>query len=346
MINSNKITLVEKLQALKIPGYIEKMDSNEFYNNYYVRFNPDITINKIKARAADISLFFDGSAVDIEPAAGGLVLIKTSKGTRTNSNYNDFIPELVKRADNGGIPLVIGTTEDGEKLFFDLVKCPHLLVAGATGSGKSVFMHNLILSTFYSSDVHLMLIDVKRVEFSIYENIPHLVTPVIYEARTAAKKLNDLCYEMDRRYKTLKDSGSRNIDDYRNAGGNMGYIAVFIDELADLILSDKNIETYITRLAQLGRAAGIHLITATQRPDSSILSGLIRSNIPSRVCFAVQKATDSRIILDMSGGENLNGRGDGLFLPVGSRKPARFQAPYIDDTELQKMVSKARHVND
>ena len=335
------MTLQEKLYALKIPGIVTDTTENGFYTVYNICFNADITLNKIKARKDDLTMFF-GSQVEIETGAGS-VLIKVQKSKRGLLPLSDFTYEITK-CNDFEIPLIIGQTEDGKKLFYDLVKCPHLLIAGSTGSGKSVFMHNLIISTFYTG-VNLVLIDVKRVEFSIYEGIPHLVTPICYDSKTALNALKNLCFEMDKRYQVLKDNKCRNIKEYREKGGKMNYICCFIDELADLMLSNKNTEKYITRIAQLGRASGIHLIVATQRPDSQILSGLIRVNIPSRVCFAVQKSTDSRIILDTNGGELLKGNGDGLFLPIGSKNAIRFQSPFITTTGIENTANMARNVN-
>lgn len=334
--------LENKLNALKIPGRIVKTSQNEFYSLYHIAFNDDITLNKIRARRDDLSLFLGGH-VDIETDAGKVVL-KVEKKDRGPVSVNDFSHDIAKGITGREIPLIIGLNENGERIYYDLVKMPHLLVAGSTGSGKSVFMHNCILSTFYTG-VNLVMIDVKKVEFSIYEDIPHLMAPICYDSQTALNTLKNLCYEMDNRYQILKDNGCRNIKEYKDGGGKMNYICVFIDELADLMLYSHDIELYITRLAQLGRAAGIHLIVATQRPDATIISGLIRVNIPSRVCFAVQKATDSRIILDATGGENLRGMGDGLFLPIGSKKPLHFQAPYITSKQLELVAEKARNVN-
>lgn len=332
--------LENKLNALKIPGRVASVSDNDFYTCYHIIFNPDITINRIKARCEDLELFFAGSAVDIETDAGDVV-IKVTKNNRHVIGLYDFTCNIDNLTDYE-IPLIIGQKENGQKLFFDLVNAPHILAGGSTGSGKSVFMHNLIISTLCTGKTALILIDVKRVEFSIYENMPQLAAPISYDARAAFQTLKNLNYEMEKRYKLLKDNHCRTIKEYRKNIGRLDYIAVFIDELADLILSNKKIELELIKLAQLGRAAGIHLIVATQRPDASIISGLIRSNIPTRVCFAVQKSTDSRIIIDTNGGENLRGNGDGLFVPIGSKTPVRFQAPYITTRALLETIEKAK----
>lgn len=339
-----KTALENKLTALKISGRVISITDNDFSTSYKIQFMDHITLNKIRARRDDIALFLGVSSIDIEPE-NNVILIKAQKEKRGTVSINSFTREIARGLDGYKIPLIIGQDENGKHLYYDLAKMPHLLVAGSTGSGKSVFMHNCILSTFYTG-TKLVMIDLKRVEFAIYENIPHLLTPVCYEAGAAFNALMNLCFEMDRRYKTLKKHGCRNISEYQSKGRKMNYIVVFIDELADLVLNNRDIELYITRIAQLGRAAGIHLIVATQRPDASILSGLIRANIPSRACFAVQKSTDSRIILDQTGGELLRGAGDGLFLPIGSKKPIHFQAPFITSDQLETIANKARHVND
>ena len=346
MNNSQNFQILEnKLDALKISGRVVAVTENDFFTCYEIQFNDDITLNKIKARRDDLSIFFAGSSVDIE-TTGGAVFIKVEKNSRGVISFNSYAHDIAGGMSDYEIPLVIGQKEDGTRLFYDLTKTPHILTAGATGSGKSVFMHNLILSCIYSRKTALILIDVKRVEFSLYEGIPHLAAPICYNARQALETLRAACDVMEKRYITLKEANARNIKEYRDRGGDMQYITIFIDELADLMLTNSSIEKYIVKLAQLGRAAGIHLVVATQRPDASILSGLIRANIPSRVSFAVQKATDSRIILDMSGAENLRGAGDGLFLPIGSKTPAHFQAPFIDTAELETLAEKARHCND
>ena len=338
-------SLENKLDALRIAGRVSDIIDNDFFTGYKVDFLPDVTINKIKARAADLSIFFEGRPVEIE-TSGGAVVIKVLKEDRATVNINPFLSDIFGGISGHEIPIIIGQTENGTRLYYDLVKMPHLLAAGATGSGKSVFMHNCILSSLASSKSAVVLIDVKRVEFSIYEGIPHLVKEVCYTTRAALEALQSLCIVMDKRYEKLKTAGARNITEYRENGGKMQYITVFIDELADLILSNNRIESYLVRLAQLGRAAGIHLVVATQRPDASVLSGLIRANIPSRVCFAVQKSTDSCIILDQTGGEKLRGAGDGLFMPIGSKTASRFQAPYIETGHLLEIIEAARHCND
>ena len=339
MININNLQI--KLAALKIPGAVADIKNNDFYTDIYINFNPDITISKIKARKSDLELFLQ-AAVNINYDSGYVVL-RVQKDNRGSCNTENFYNIIQDKKTALDLPLIIGKNENGAPLVYDLTRFPHLLIGGSTGSGKSVYIHNCILShIFRGGDSSLVLVDVKKVEFSIYEGIPHLATPVVYDCKTALKVFKALCNEMDSRYDKLKSVNCRNIKEYHDAGHKMNYYTIIIDELADLLMGDKRLEPYIIRIAQLGRAAGLHLIIATQRPDSVVLSGLIRSNIPTRICFAVQKATDSRIILDRPGGETLRGAGDGLLCMIGDRDPVRFQAPFITTESILDIVNKAR----
>ena len=339
-----KKELEKKLHALNISAAVIDVKENDFYLSFILRLAPDVTINKLRARLEDISIFL-GGPVELD-TSGGAVVLKLANSNRQKVGIYNYTCDISGGLAGYEIPLIIGQTENGTRLYYDLVKMPHLLAAGSTGSGKSVFMHNCILSALYSGKTNIVLIDVKRVEFAIYEGLPHLCAPIRYTAPDALATLQDVNAELTRRYDMLQQNGARNILEYRNRGGNLNYIAVFIDELADLFLTDKRIEKEVVKIAQLGRAAGIHLVVATQRPDAQMISGLIRANIPTRVCFAVQKATDSRIILDQSGGEKLRGAGDGLFMPIGSKEALHFQAPFISTAALQKAVELARHCND
>ena len=310
-----------------------------FYTVYNLTPGKGCTLAKIKRTLPDINAM-TGSRFTIDTANG--IQLKQESSTREMIYTLDYTSEIRNGSRPEVLPLIIGADENGNKMYYDLCKMPHLLVAGSTGSGKSVFVHNCILSLLFNNKSHIILVDVKRVEFSMYAGLPHLMTNICYDTKSTLKMLKNLCYEMDNRYKTLQSAGCRNIAEYRQNGGKMNYITLFIDELADLVLSDSKIESYLVRLAQLGRAAGIHMILATQRPDYTVISGLIRANVPSRVCFATQKATDSRIILDQTGGENLRGSGDGLFLPIGSREPIHFQAPYAPTEAIQKLIARSK----
>ena len=294
------------------------------------------TLSKIKKVIPDINAITK-SVFFIDTADG--IQLKQEKPQRDIIYSTSFLNEIANHNRPELLPLVIGQEENGNKVFFDLAKGPHLLVGGSTGSGKSVFIHNCILSLLYGAKSGLILVDVKQVEFSMYEGIPNLATDIIYNSSQCIKMLKNLCYTMDNRYKLLKENKCRNIQEYISKGYKLDYITLIIDELADLILQNPKIEDYLIRIAQLGRAAGIHMILATQRPDSNILSGLIRANVPSRVCFAVQKATDSRIVLDSAGGERLKGNGDGILIPIGSKNPIHFQSPFTTTEAIEKITS-------
>ena len=226
---------------------------------------------------------------------------------------------------------------------------PHVLVAGATGSGKSVCINSLIISLLYKynpDEVKLLMIDPKVVELNVYNGIPHLLIPVVTDPRKAAGALSWAVGEMERRYKAFADNGAKNIEGYNELHSKgiieekMPFIVIIIDELADLMMvAPKDVEGYIARLAQKARAAGMHLVIATQRPSVDVITGMIKANIPSRIAFAVSSQVDSRTIIDSSGAEKLLGKGDMLFLPIGASKPTRIQGAFISESEVEKVVS-------
>ena len=259
------------------------------------------------------------------------------------------------------LTLVLGKTIHGEPFVTDLATMPHLLIAGSTGTGKSVGLNAMLTSVLYRAtpeDVRLILIDPKRLELGMYEEIPHLLTPVVVDPKKAANALRWAVREMEERYKTLAAEGVRNIDQYnRNirlamsegAGKDpeaprpLPFIVVVIDELADLMMvASSEVEESIARLAQMARAVGIHLILATQRPSVDVITGLIKANLPSRISFRVSSKTDSRTILDANGAEQLLGRGDMLFLPPASSRCIRLHGPYISEQESARLASFLR----
>ena len=344
-MNINYNDFNKALTALNIPALSMESKQTLFYDDLYIKFRAGVTFSKVNSRKKDLEILLD-SPVELTTGNGCIIIrvLKSERTTESLYNYLGIIPDLQKNHDYI-LPLAIGQDENGKRIFFDLVKAPHILTGGSTGSGKSVFLNNCILSLIYGAKSALCMIDVKKVEFSIYEDIPNLASPIAYTTKDAKKLLKNLCYTMESRYDTLKKHSCRNIQEYNEkTGDDMQYITLFIDEIADLFMQDKTIEPLVVRLVQLGRAGGIHLIIATQRPDSTIVSGLIRANIPTRVCFAVQKATDSRIILDESGGEHLKGAGDGLLKPIGSRNVTRFQAPYINTNQMITIVNRLKHL--
>src|SRR5207237_1378941 len=246
------------------------------------------------------------------------------------------------------LPLALGNDVSGAPIAGDLTRMPHLLIAGATGQGKSVCINALISSLLFTSTpdrLRLMLIDPKRVEMSSYNGLPHLMVPVMVETHQAAAALRWAVAEMDRRYKLLSAAGVRNIQGYNEKATTqsakpMAYIVIVVDELADLMMvAAGEMEELICRIAQLARAVGIHLIVATQRPSTDIITGLIKANIPSRIAFAVGSQVDSRVILDSGGAEKLLGRGDMLYQPVDAGKPTRIQGAFVSDAEVESVVS-------
>jgi S-DNA-T family DNA segregation ATPase FtsK/SpoIIIE len=240
--------------------------------------------------------------------------------------------------------MALGKDITGRPVFGDLAKMPHLLVAGATGAGKSVCLNCIIASLLSSAtpdQVQMLMIDPKRVELTVYNGIPHLIKDVITDPRLAAGALFEMTKEMDTRYERFAKAGVRKIEEYnaKFPDETLPYVVIIIDELADLMLiAPARVETTIMRLAQLARATGIHLIVATQRPSVDVITGLIKANIPSRIAFAVSSQIDSRTILDMGGAERLLGRGDMLYLPIDAPKPVRAQGALINNNEVSRLV--------
>ena len=244
--------------------------------------------------------------------------------------------------------MALGKDIVGAPFITDLKKLPHLLIAGTTGSGKSVGINAMLLSLLYRNSpqtLRLMMIDPKMLEFSIYNDIPHLLTPVITQAKQAITALSNMVAEMERRYTIMSHTRTKNIESYNEkmkaeGGEQLPYIVVIIDELADLMMtSGKDVELYIGRLAQMARASGIHLIVATQRPSVDVVTGLIKANLPSRISYRVGQRIDSKVILDQMGAESLLGRGDMLFTPPGSPGIIRLHAPFASEKEIENIVN-------
>lgn len=319
---------------------------------YEIHPAPGVKISKITNLSNDIALSFAVASVRIEAPIPGKNAVGIEVPNRKRINV--YLKEILQSSEfqNGKykLPIALGIDIGGKPIISDLSELPHLLIAGATGSGKSVCINNIILSMIYKlspETVKFIMIDPKRVELNIYNGIPHLLIPIITDASQAIKVLNWAISEMEKRFKIFAEAGVRNLDGYNEYVRNINndtetlpYIIIVIDELADLMLSSPvKAEESLCRLAQMTRATGIHLIIATQRPSVDIITGSIKVNFPSRVAFAVSTQVDSRTILDINGAEKLLGNGDMLFSPVGVSKPIRAQGAFVVEKEIRNVVS-------
>jgi DNA segregation ATPase FtsK/SpoIIIE, S-DNA-T family len=318
--------------------------------------HPDIgvKVSRIVNLADDIALALAAKDIRIEAPIPGKSLIGIEVPNRKIATVS-FRDVVEHQPNNHGhiLQVPLGKDVNGNVIAADLTKMPHLLIAGSTGSGKSVAINGIITSILLHakpSQVKLMLIDPKKVELGVYNGIPHLLSPVVSEPKKAARALQKVVSEMENRYELFAKFGQRKISTYNDfvAKNNrenetkiqpMPYIVVIVDELADLMMTVSNdVEAAIIRLAQMGRAAGIHMILATQRPSVDVITGLIKANVPSRIAFAVSSGIDSRTIIDTNGAEKLLGRGDMLFLPIDSNTPIRVQGAFISDKDVSRVV--------
>lgn len=353
-LEENTKTLEETLAVFGVKSKVVNISSGPTLTRYELQLAPGIRVNKVANLADDIALSLAATGVRIEapipgkPAIGIEVPNKITNIVRLHDVLNT---EEFQDAENGVI-VPLGKDIAGRTIVADLSKMPHLLIAGATGSGKSVCMNCMITSLLYRftpDQIKLIMIDPKVVEMSNYNGIPHLLAPVVTDPKKAAGVLKSVTREMDKRYDLFAATGVKNIGQYNEKVLEIGehdplsYWVVFIDELADLmIVARDEVEESIIRIAQLARAAGIHLVIGTQRPSSDIITGSIKANIPSRIAFAVSSGVDSRIILDMNGAEKLLGKGDMLFQPMGLSKPVRIQGPLISEAEVERVVEHVK----
>lgn len=316
---------------------------------------PGVKLSKIAGLQDNIALRLAASSVRIVAPIPGkkAVGIEIPNKSRATVSFRECIEEDLPEWKKFGVPVVLGKNIEGEKVVIDLVKTPHLLIAGSTGSGKSVCVNSMILSILYKrspDQVKMILIDPKIVELKLYNDIPHLLTPVITEPKRAMQALQYCLCEMERRYSLLDGMGARDISNYnkkiserRIAAEKLPYLIVVIDEFADLMATTgKQLETVLARLAAMSRAVGIHLVLATQRPSIDVITGLIKANIPSRIAFMVASKTDSRIIIDQMGAEKLLGKGDMLYASSTDPFPVRIQGTFVSDQEVENVVAKVK----
>ena len=338
--------LLNKLRNFKIDGDVVRTYTGPVVTTFEFKPLPHIKVSKILNLADDLAMALRAETIRIQaPVPGKDVVGIEIPNDEIETIYLREILEsdIFKKAKS---PLVIALGKDivGKPFVTDLAKLPHLLIAGTTGSGKSVGINAMILSLLYRNspdDLKLMMIDPKMLEFSIYNDIPHLLTPVITDPKKAIAGLSNMVREMERRYKLMSDAKVKNIVNYNEKypDNKMPYIVVIIDELADLMMTGgKDVEYSIARLAQMARASGIHLIVATQRPSVDVVTGLIKANLPSRISFKVGQKIDSKVVLDQYGAESLLGRGDMLFTPPGASALVRLHAPFMTESEIEKIV--------
>jgi len=342
--------LMEKLEDFGIDCKVSGSYPGPVITRFEVEPGPGIKVNKFVSLSDDLALALKARRIRIlAPIPGkGAVGIEVPNPTPETV----FLREVISEVSKEKLPIALGKMIEGKPFVTDITTMPHLLIAGATGSGKSVCMHSIIASLLLKkspSEVRLVMIDPKMLELSIYEGIPHLWAPVVIETDKAAGLLEALVSEMENRYKRLSRIGVRSIDEFNSRitqeseDERLPYIVVFIDELADLMLTvSREIEPAITRLAHMARAVGIHMVLATQRPSVDVITGVIKANFPSRIAFNVQSKTDSRTILDMNGAEKLLGKGDMLYLPTTSPEPIRVHGSFISTEETRTIVEHLR----
>jgi S-DNA-T family DNA segregation ATPase FtsK/SpoIIIE len=352
-IEIRKKALEETLRSFGIEASVVAVHQGPAVTRYEVQPEPGVKVSRIANLADDISLNLASQGVRIEAPIPGkaAVGIEVPNPTVNPVRLRDVVKTDEFQNHSSKLFISIGKDLSGTPIFGDLGKMPHLLIAGTTGSGKSVCINTLIISLLMRArpdEVKFVMIDPKMVELAHYNDIPHLLAPVVTDPRKAAKTLkNWVLHEMDRRYKTFYAAGVRNLEAF-NAKADakpkelerLPYLVIIIDELADMMMVAANeVETTICRIAQMARATGIHLVIATQRPSVDVITGLIKANIPSRISFAVATQVDSRVILDIAGAEKLLGRGDMLYHPIGAMKPFRLQGAFVSDNEVERITS-------
>ena len=354
-IIKNSELLVNTLNDFGIESRVVNVNRGPVITLYEMQIAPGIKVNRIVGLSDDIAMALSGSRVRIvAPIPGKSAIgVEVPNRKREMVNLGDIITAKEYQSYPGSLKVALGKDILGKPVTLDLKKLPHLLIAGATGSGKSVCVNSIITSLIYNYDpnyVRFILVDPKMVELQLYNGIPHLLTPVIIEPHVAPKALKWAMYEMERRYRLLSQINTRDIERYNQKVAGYGdsyerlpYIVIIMDELADLMMvAQKEIEGFITRIAQKARAVGIHLVLATQRPSVDVITGIIKANFPARIAFQVAQKTDSRTIIDQNGAEKLLGKGDMLYQSPMSSFPVRIQGAYVSEDEIQVVVQHLR----
>ena len=341
--------LIEKLAHFKIDGDVVRTYAGPVVSTFEFKPAANVKVSKILNLQDDLAMALSAETIRIQAPIPGkdVVGIEIPNDTVDTIYLRELLDSKLFKESASPLTIALGKDIVGKPFITDLKKLPHLLIAGTTGSGKSVGINAMILSLLYKNSpdqLRLLMIDPKMLEFSIYNDIPHLLTPVITKPKQAIVALNNMVSEMERRYELMSETRTKNIENYndkvkREGGEHFPYIVVIIDELADLMMtSGKDVEHSIARLAQMARASGIHLVVATQRPSVDVVTGLIKANLPSRISYRVGQKVDSKIILDQMGAESLLGRGDMLFTPPGSTGLVRLHAPWSAEDEIENIV--------
>ena len=357
ILRSQARILVEKCAEFDVRGQVVQINPGPVVTTFEFRPEAGVKYSRVTGLAEDLCLAMRAESILIERMAGkSTVGIQVPNHDRETIWLRDVIEAENFTETKSKLTLAMGKDINGRIVTADLATMPHVLIAGSTGSGKSVAINAMIMSVLYKAtpqQVRLILVDPKRVELGMYEGIPHLFTPIITEPKLAANALRNAVREMERRLKLLASRSVRNIDQYNKLFDNqtpslfdegeteepLPHMIIIIDELADLMMLDKaNVEEAITRLAQMARAVGIHLVLATQRPSVDVITGLIKANVPTRISFRLATKVDSRTILDSNGAEALLGRGDMLFLPPGTSRLQRLHAPFVTEKEIAAVV--------
>ena len=350
-MRDNSRRLSETLESFKIEAQIINVTRGPSVTRYEVELQKGVRLNRLTAVADDIALSLGATGVRIAAIPGKISIVGIEVPNRdvTTVSLREVIDSPEFSRAKSKCSFSVGKDISGNCIVGNIAKMPHMLIAGTTGSGKSVCMNSLIISLLYKAspeEVKLIMVDPKMVELVVYNGIPHLLIPVVTDPKKAAGSLQWAVSEMMRRYKAMSDAGVRDMESYNSImesesqnDKRMARVVVIIDELADLMLvAAKEVEESICRIAQMGRAAGIHLIIATQRPSADVITGLMKANIPSRIAFSVASAMESRIILDTQGAEKLVGRGDMLYAPIGDGKPKRVQGCFVSDAEVEAVA--------